>query len=149
MRSTFYSPQIERMDTLFEAQFSPLSATGKPLSKCGKCARYMKYIPMRPARLYCSSCEEVYNVPQNGAVKLYKELRCPLDNFELVLFSLSGPGELCFQAFRRLTLSNTFLFSRPEIHSVSPSRQTVKPYKELRLPAGQFRARALLFIGPR
>jgi DNA topoisomerase-3 len=82
---------MERMDALFEVQFSPLASTGKPLSKCGKCSRYMKYIPMRPARLYCSSCEEVYNVPQNGAVKLYKELRCPLDNFELVLFSLSGP----------------------------------------------------------
>jgi DNA topoisomerase-3 len=36
------------MDTLFEASFSPLAATGKNLSKCGRCLRYMRYIPMRP-----------------------------------------------------------------------------------------------------
>jgi DNA topoisomerase-3 len=34
--------QIARMDGLFEASFSPLSASGKPLSKCGKCRRFMK-----------------------------------------------------------------------------------------------------------
>ena len=28
---------------------------------------------------------------QGGAIKLYKGLACPLDGFELVLFSLSGP----------------------------------------------------------
>jgi len=38
--------------------------SGKPLSKCGKCKRYMKYIAQRPSRLYCPSCEEVYGVPQ-------------------------------------------------------------------------------------
>lgn len=30
------------MDSLFEASFSPLAQTGKPLSKCGKCKRFMK-----------------------------------------------------------------------------------------------------------
>ncbi|GBG76124.1 hypothetical protein CBR_g21873 [Chara braunii] len=78
------------MDSLFESQFSPLAASGKPLSKCGKCMRYMKYIPLRPSRLFCPTCEDVYLLPQNGTIKLYKELTCPLDNFELVLFSLSG-----------------------------------------------------------
>ncbi len=37
---------------------------GKPLSKCGKCRRYMKYISARPQRLYCSTCEEVLPLPQ-------------------------------------------------------------------------------------
>lgn len=45
----------------------PLHA-GKPLSKCGKCKRYMKYISQRPSRLYCPSCEEVYPVPQVGCL---------------------------------------------------------------------------------
>lgn len=45
----------------------PLHA-GKPLSKCGKCKRYMKYISQRPSRLYCPSCEEVYPVPQVGCM---------------------------------------------------------------------------------
>lgn len=87
----YFVAQIEIMDTLFEAQFSPLADSGKPLSKCGKCLRYMKYIAMRPSRLYCPSCEEVHALPQNGHIKLYKEITCPLDNFELVLFSLAGP----------------------------------------------------------
>jgi DNA topoisomerase-3 len=65
----YFVAQIERMDALFEAQFSPLADSGKPLSKCGKCSRYMKYIAMRPSRLYCASCEEVHHLPQNGAIK--------------------------------------------------------------------------------
>jgi hypothetical protein len=28
--------------------------------------------------------------PQGGAIKLYKSLACPLDGYELLLFSLSG-----------------------------------------------------------
>ncbi|OMO75905.1 hypothetical protein CCACVL1_15987 [Corchorus capsularis] len=31
--------QIENKDALFEAQFSPLADSGRPLSKCGKCLR--------------------------------------------------------------------------------------------------------------
>lgn len=33
---------LQLMDSLFEATFSPLAQTGKPLSKCGKCSRFMK-----------------------------------------------------------------------------------------------------------
>eukprot|EP00899_Mesostigma_viride_P006662 jgi/Mesvir1/15998/Mv08302-RA.2 len=87
----YFVLNIGRMDSLFEATFSPLASSGKPLSKCGKCQRYMKYIPMRPARLFCPTCDEVYPLPQNGQIKLYKEIACPLDGFQLVLFSLSGP----------------------------------------------------------
>lgn len=32
------------MDELMEVSFSPIAATGKPLSRCGKCHRFMKYI---------------------------------------------------------------------------------------------------------
>ncbi|CAG8432833.1 7321_t:CDS:10 [Diversispora eburnea] len=75
----YFREKIELMDELFEATFSPLAATGKVLSKCGKCKR--------PQRLHCPNCSETYSLPQNGSIKLYKELRCPLDDFELVLFS--------------------------------------------------------------
>lgn len=88
---SYFVKQIENMDALFEAQFSPLSNSGRVLSKCGKCLRYMKYISMQPSRLYCSACEDVYNLPQRGTLKLYKELTCPLDNFELLIFSMAGP----------------------------------------------------------
>ncbi|KAL6526662.1 hypothetical protein OROGR_015752 [Orobanche gracilis] len=88
------------MDALFEAEFSPLSDSGRVLSKCGKCLRYMKHISYQPSRLYCGTCEEIYYTPPNGTIKmsgrslgarLYKELTCPLDNFELLIFSLPGP----------------------------------------------------------
>lgn len=62
--------QIENMDALFEAQFSPLADSGRALSKCGKCLRYMKYISTQPSRLYCNMCEEVYHLPQKGTIKV-------------------------------------------------------------------------------
>lgn len=40
---------------------------------------------IRPARLFCPQCDEVYLLPQNANIKLYKEIKCPLDQFELVL----------------------------------------------------------------
>lgn len=86
----YFRQHIGNMDSLFEASFSPLAATGKPLSKCGKCRRYLKFIPLKPQRLYCPTCEETYALPQNGTIKLYKELKCPLDNFDLLVYSLGN-----------------------------------------------------------
>lgn len=40
------------------------NVVGKPLSKCGKCSRYMKLISVRPSRMYCPTCEEVLALPQ-------------------------------------------------------------------------------------
>ncbi|CAG9467801.1 unnamed protein product [Pedinophyceae sp. YPF-701] len=86
----YFVSKIQKMDALFEASFSPLASSGKPLSRCGKCLRYMRYMSARPARLHCATCEDIYHVPQGGAVKLYKGLTCPLDGFELVIFRLGG-----------------------------------------------------------
>lgn len=87
----YFVKKIEAMDALFEAQFSALVDSGRIMSKCGKCLRYMKYISAQPPRLYCGTCEEVYDLPQKGTIKLYKELTCPLDNFELLICSMPGP----------------------------------------------------------
>lgn len=81
------------MDALFEAQFSPLADSGRLLSKCGKCSKYMKYISTRPTRLYCIGCEEVYNLPQNGTIKV-----CLLD---FILLS-TIPKEYPFNVKRML-----------------------------------------------
>ncbi|XP_064424078.1 DNA topoisomerase 3-beta-1 [Latimeria chalumnae] len=89
----YFVDSITDMDELMEVSFSPLAATGKPLSRCGKCHRFMKYIQAKPSRLHCSHCDETYSLPQNGAIKLYKELRCPLDEFELVLWSSGSRGK--------------------------------------------------------
>ncbi|KAI9278245.1 DNA topoisomerase [Phascolomyces articulosus] len=88
----YFVKHVESMDELFEATFSTLAASGKPLSKCGKCKRYMKYIALKPNRLHCPTCDETYSLPMNGNIKLYRELRCPLDDFELVLYSTGSKG---------------------------------------------------------
>ncbi|CAB1319263.1 unnamed protein product, partial [Coregonus sp. 'balchen'] len=197
----YFFDTIASMDELMEVTFSPIAATGKPLSRCGKCHRFMKYIqsesqpasqrasqpvrepagqsesqpasqrasrpvkrasrpasqesqpvsqsesqpvkrasrpvkrasrpvrepasqpvesqparepagepasqrdnqpvkdsqpfrePAKPSRLHCAGCDETYSLPQNGAIKLYKELRCPLDEFELVLWTSGSRGK--------------------------------------------------------
>lgn len=61
--------------------------------KFGKCFDARVYLQAKPSRLHCSHCDETYSLPQNGAIKLYKELRCPLDDFELVLWTSGARGK--------------------------------------------------------
>lgn len=89
----YFVSTIGSMDELFEVSFTPLAESGKPLSRCGKCNRYMKYIHAKPSRLHCANCDETYSLPQNGSIKLYKEIKCPLDDFELVLWSTGAKGK--------------------------------------------------------
>ena len=53
--------------------------------------------------MYCAHCNETYSLPQGGTVKLYKEIKCPLDEFELLMFSspakVSGLGCLLHAMF--------------------------------------------------
>lgn len=64
------------------------------LFSCGKCRRYMKLIQAKPSRLHCSNCDETYSLPQNGGIKLYQELKCPLDDYELVLWTTGTKGKV-------------------------------------------------------
>eukprot|EP01061_Rhynchopus_euleeides_P005988 TRINITY_DN15065_c0_g1_i2.p1 TRINITY_DN15065_c0_g1~~TRINITY_DN15065_c0_g1_i2.p1 ORF type:complete len:722 (+),score=287.37 TRINITY_DN15065_c0_g1_i2:104-2167(+) len=84
----FFKNNIGRMDQLMEASFSPLSKTGQNMTRC-KCLRYMKYIETRPQRLYCNKCEQTLGLPQNGELKPLMGKKCPLDGFELVLFTVN------------------------------------------------------------
>ena len=43
----FFVEEIQRMDDLFELSFSKITELGKPISKCGKCRRYLKLIIAR------------------------------------------------------------------------------------------------------
>ena len=90
---TYFEKCITNMDELFEVSFTKLADTGKALSRCGKCVRYMKLVSAKPIRLHCSHCDETYSLPQNGTIKLYKELKCPLDDFELVVCSTGSQGK--------------------------------------------------------
>lgn len=92
MKFQYFVMNIENMDSLFEANFAPIAESGRAYSRCGKCRRYMKYIQTKPARLHCSQCDETYALPANGTIRVYKELRCPLDDFELLAFSGGTQG---------------------------------------------------------
>ncbi|KAF4673363.1 DNA topoisomerase 3-beta-1 [Perkinsus olseni] len=84
----YFVAHVDLMDHLFESTFTSLAATGKLMSRCGKCRTYMNLIDKKPVRLFCRHCDETYALPQTGSsVKLYKELTCPLDNFQLVMIS--------------------------------------------------------------
>ncbi|KAL3315335.1 DNA topoisomerase 3-beta-1 [Cichlidogyrus casuarinus] len=89
----FFVEHIPLMDQLFEVSFSSLAQTGKPLSKCGKCHKYMKLVESKPQRLHCQFCSETYSLPQNGSVRNYKDAKCPLDDFELLVWSQGSKGK--------------------------------------------------------
>lgn len=80
----FFVQNIASMDELFEVCFTSLAETGKPMSRCGRCNRYMKIIVAKPQRLYCPNCKETFSVPQRGIIKLFKEIKCPIDQFEIL-----------------------------------------------------------------
>ena len=94
LKFLYFVKNIMGMDQLFEVSFSTLADSGRPFSRCGKCRRFMKLVEAKPKRLYCPTCDETYNVPQaNGTLKLHQELKCPLDDFELIYFSAGARGE--------------------------------------------------------
>ena len=94
LKFLYFVKNITGMDQLFEVSFSSLADSGRPFSRCGKCRRFMKLVEAKPKRLFCSTCDETYNVPQtNGSLKLHQELKCPLDDFELIYFSAGAKGK--------------------------------------------------------
>lgn len=92
LKFQFFVTNIQNMDLLFEVSFSSLADSGKAHSRCGKCRRYMKYIQQKPARLHCSHCDETYSLPVGGIARVYRELKCPLDDFELLAWSNGNKG---------------------------------------------------------
>jgi DNA topoisomerase-3 len=93
LKFQYFVKNIEGMDQLFEVSFSSLADSGRPFSRCGKCRRYMKYVMAKPIRLYCQNCDETWSLPQNGNIKLYQELKCPLDDFELLYCTAGAKGK--------------------------------------------------------
>ena len=91
LKFIFFFQNIQSMDHLFEDTFSPLAQSGRNFSRCGKCRRFLTLVASKPARLFCPMCDETYSLPQQGSFKLYNELKCPLDDFELLLWT-GGPN---------------------------------------------------------
>ena len=60
----YFVKNITGMDQLFEVSFSSLAESGRPFCRCGKCRRFMKLVEAKPKRLFCSTCDETYSVPQ-------------------------------------------------------------------------------------
>lgn len=95
LKFQYFVTTITGMDQLFEVSFSTLAESGRPFSRCGKCRRFMKYIMAKPARLYCNTCDETLALPMaNGNIKLHQELKCPLDDFEILYFTAGAKGKV-------------------------------------------------------
>ncbi|ROT81135.1 putative DNA topoisomerase 3-beta-1 [Penaeus vannamei] len=93
LKFQYFVNNIGGMDELFEVSFSPLSASGRPLSRCGKCRRYIKLVETKPIRLHCVNCDETFAVPQNGIIREFHENRCPLDDYQLLMWSGGAKGK--------------------------------------------------------
>lgn len=89
----YFVEKIAAMNELFEDSFSSLADTGKPLTRCGRCNRYMKLITSAPQRLHCAQCRTTCALPSGGTVRQYKQAKCPLDGFELVLWTQGARGK--------------------------------------------------------
>lgn len=88
LKFLFFVKNIASFESLFQLSFTNLSSSGTRLSRCGQCKRYMTYISnTNPPKLYCSFCEINLKLPSGGSLKLYKELKCPLDDYELLVFN--------------------------------------------------------------
>ncbi|CAB3411068.1 unnamed protein product [Caenorhabditis bovis] len=92
LKFQYFVKNIPLVDTLFEASFTTLSASGKPFTRCGKCQRYMKLVETRPQRLFCPTCQDTYAVPnaKDGVLRIMGDAKCPLDGFELVYWQGAG-----------------------------------------------------------
>eukprot|EP00929_Paragymnodinium_shiwhaense_P013359 TRINITY_DN121220_c0_g1_i1.p1 TRINITY_DN121220_c0_g1~~TRINITY_DN121220_c0_g1_i1.p1 ORF type:complete len:858 (+),score=186.81 TRINITY_DN121220_c0_g1_i1:105-2678(+) len=80
----YFVKNVELIDQLFESTFTPLESSGRALSRCGNCKKYLYVVDKRPVRMFCKHCDRIFKMPQNGQIKEYKTLQCPLDDFELV-----------------------------------------------------------------
>ena len=61
--------------------------------RCGKCRRYLKLVETKPVRLHCSTCDETFAVPAGGVIKEFQENKCPLDDFQLLIWSAGNKGK--------------------------------------------------------
>ena len=90
----YFVANIGAMDALFDASMGGGSGgrrSVKPLVACGKTGRLLQlHANSRPPRLYNKLTEEVYSLPQGGVVKAYGGKTCPLDGFELCIYTTGG-----------------------------------------------------------
>ncbi|KAJ1613069.1 putative DNA topoisomerase III beta-1 [Cryptosporidium canis] len=88
LKFLYFAENIALFESLFQLGFTNISASCGRISRCGQCKRYMTYITnILPQRIYCSFCEIYLDIPQRGTIKIYKELKCPIDDYELLLFT--------------------------------------------------------------
>lgn len=81
----YFVKNVDLMDQLFHSVFKTLESAGRSLTRCGDCTRYLFVVDRKPVRMFCKQCDRIFKMPQNGQLKEYKGLKCPLDQYELVL----------------------------------------------------------------
>lgn len=85
-RFLFFSKNIDKIDMIFDKLYKPLSETGKRLSHCGDCKRYMLLINSKLPFLNCSECDKDYKLMHNIESIKPMNKNCAICNFEAISF---------------------------------------------------------------
>ncbi|VEL35536.1 unnamed protein product [Protopolystoma xenopodis] len=85
----------------------------------------MKLIESRPQRLHCPQCNQTYSLPQNGSIRQHKQDKCPLDEFELLVWTqgskskaLKSNGFQCNTELLENLVFCPYCFSNPPFESM-------------------------------
>lgn len=77
------------MDAVFTQSFGTFDdalAQADLFSVCGKCGDQMLYVE-KFHRLHCNNCNLNLTLPQNGKVEIAGDRCCPIDGFQLLVFT--------------------------------------------------------------
>lgn len=86
----YFKQHIGLMDQLFEAKFIALKDAGKPFIQCCQCYKFTKLVSQKPQRIYCPTCDRIYQVVQNGKLIEVQGASCALCGQRLISSLVSG-----------------------------------------------------------
>ena len=87
-----FTQNISMMDAIFARIFGTYEDEkhhGTPFSHCGMCGNIMTIV-QKHHKLFCRTCNKVLTLPQNGVVEAAEGILCPLDSFQLIIFTASN-----------------------------------------------------------
>ncbi|CAL5988892.1 DNA_topoisomerase [Hexamita inflata] len=90
MKFRFFKQNIALMDQLFESKFITLKQAGKPFVQCGQCYKFTKLISQVPQRIYCPTCDRMYQLVQNGKIQEQGNRSCGLCGQKILCSVISG-----------------------------------------------------------
>lgn len=109
-----FTKNINKIDEIFDKIYTPLVNTGKRLSACGLCNRFMLLIDQKVPILSCLECNKDYKLIKNIENLKSNNHRCPICKFETISFKFNDKENIlcpyCFnnpnQEYTNVKLNN-------------------------------------------